>query len=181
MVIVNSADTIVISAFLGLTMLAIYQNYFFIMNSIISIVTIIFAACTAGIGNSIIVETKKKNFADLRKFTLIITWIAGFCAICLLCLYQPFMEIWVGSELKLNFLAVVFFMHILFFVYEVNQLFTTYKDAAGMWHEDRFRPLVTALANLIMNLLMVQFWGIYGVIISTVISTLFIGMPWLFT
>ena len=54
-----------------------------------------------------------------------------------------------------------------------------YKDAAGMWHEDRFRPLVTALANLIMNLLMVQFWGIYGVIISTVISTLFIGMPWL--
>ena len=26
---------------------------------------------------------------------------------------------------------------------------------------------------------MVQFWGIYGVIISTVISTLFIGMPWL--
>lgn len=102
-VIVNSADTIVISAFLGLTMLAIYQNYFFIMNSIISIVTIIFAACTAGIGNSIIVETKEKNFADLRKFTLIITWIAGFCAICLLCLYQPFMEIWVGSELKLNF------------------------------------------------------------------------------
>lgn len=64
-------------------------------------------------------------------------------------------------------------------MYEVNQLFTTYKDAAGMWHEDRFRPLVTALANLIMNLLMVQFWGIYGVIISTVISTLFIGMPWL--
>ena len=177
-VIVNSADTIVISAFLGLTMLAIYQNYFFIMNSIISIVTIIFAACTAGIGNSIIVETKEKNFADLRKFTLIITWIAGFCAICLLCLYQPFMEIWVGSELKLNFLAVVF-LCIYYFVYEVNQLFTTYKDAAGMWHEDRFRPLVTALANLIMNLLMVQFWGIYGVIISTVISTLFIGMPWL--
>lgn len=177
-VIVNSADTIVISAFLGLTILAIYQNYFFIMNSIISIVTIIFAACTAGIGNSIIVETKEKNFADLRKFTLIITWIAGFCAICLLCLYQPFMEIWVGSELKLNFLAVVF-LCIYYFVYEVNQLFTTYKDAAGMWHEDRFRPLVTALANLIMNLLMVQFWGIYGVIISTVISTLFIGMPWL--
>ena len=47
-VIVNSADTIVISAFLGLTMLAIYQNYFFIMNSIISIVTIIFAKMYCG-------------------------------------------------------------------------------------------------------------------------------------
>ena len=35
-VIVNSADTIVISAFLGLTLLAIYQNYFYIVTSIIA-------------------------------------------------------------------------------------------------------------------------------------------------
>ena len=54
-----------------------------------------------------------------------------------------------------------------------------YKDSAGMWHEDRFRTLVTALSNLVMNLIMVQFWGVYGVILSTVLSTLFIGMPWL--
>lgn len=61
-IIVNSADTIVISAFLGLTMLAIYQNYFYILSAIISIGTIIFSACTAGIGNSLIVESKKKIF-----------------------------------------------------------------------------------------------------------------------
>ena len=48
-----------------------------------------------------------------------------------------------------------------------------------MWHEDRFRPLVTAFSNLGMNLIMVQFWGIYGVLLSTVLSTLFVGMPWL--
>ena len=38
---------------------------------------------------------------------------------------------------------------------------------------------MTACSNLIMNLIMVQFWGIYGVILSTVLSTLFVGMPWL--
>ena len=47
-----------------------------------------------------------------------------------------------------------------------------------MWHEDRFRPLCTAGVNLVMNLIMVQFWGIYGVLLSTVISTLIVGMPW---
>ena len=26
---------------------------------------------------------------------------------------------------------------------------------------------------------MVQFWGVYGIILSTIIATLFIGMPWL--
>lgn len=177
-VIVNSADTIVISAFLGLTMLAIYQNYFYILSAIISVGTIIFSACTAGIGNSLIVESKEKNYQDLRKITFMIAWFSGFCTACLLCLYQPFMDVWVGEKLKLEFLAVVCFC-IYYFVYEINQLLNLYKDAAGIWHEDRFRTLITALTNLIMNLIMVRFWGIYGVILSTVLSTLFVGMPWL--
>lgn len=177
-VIVNSADTIVISAFLGLTMLAIYQNYFYILSAIISIGTIIFSACTAGIGNSLIVESKEKNYRDLKKFTFMIAWFSGFCTVCLLCLYQPFMDVWVGDNLKLEFLAVIC-LCVYYFVYEINQLLNLYKDAAGIWHEDRFRTLITALANLVMNLIMVQFWGIYGVILSTVISTLFVGMPWL--
>ena len=97
-VIVNSVDTIVISAFLGLTVLAIYQNYYFILTSIIGFVTIIFNSCIAGIGNSIIVETKEKNFNDLNKFTFIISWIGGFCTTCFLCLFQPFMDVWVKKE-----------------------------------------------------------------------------------
>lgn len=177
-VIVNSADTVVISAFLGLTMLAIYQNYYYILTSVIGFVGIVFQSCTAGIGNSVIVESEEKNFADLKKFTFLITWIAGFCSCCFLCLYQPFMEIWVGKDLMLDFTAVICFC-VYYFIYEINQLLNTYKDAAGIWHEDRFRPLVTAIANLTMNLIMVQFWGIYGVLLSTVLSMLFVGMPWL--
>lgn len=177
-VIVNSADTIVISAFLGLTALAIYQNYYFIISSIIGFITIIFSSCTAGIGNSLIVETKEKNYNDLKKFTFIIAWLAGFCAICFLCLFQPFMELWVGKELMLDFSVVICFC-IYFFIYEINALLNMYKDSAGMWHEDRFRPLITALANLGLNLCLVNYWGMYGVILSTVLSTLIIGMPWL--
>lgn len=177
-VVVNSADTIVISAFLGLTVLAVYQNYYFILTSVIGLVTIVFNACTAGIGNSVIVESKEKNCNDLKKFTFLIAWLAGFCTCCFLCLYQPFMELWVGKEMMLNFSAVICFC-VYYFIYEINQLLNTYKDAAGIWHTDRFRPLVTALANLIMNLIMVQFWGIYGILLSTVLSTLLVGMPWL--
>ncbi|WP_202621560.1 lipopolysaccharide biosynthesis protein [Anaerocolumna sedimenticola] len=177
-VIVNSADTIVISAFLGLTVLAIYQNYFYLITAMIGLITTVFASVTAGIGNSIIVETEEKNFKDLQKFTFIIAWIAGVCVSCFLCLFQPFMRVWVGENLLLDFSVVICFC-IYFFMLEINQLLNTYKDAAGIWHEDRFRPLVTALANLGMNLVMVQFWGIYGIILSTVLSMFFVGMPWL--
>ena len=180
-VIVNSADTVVISAFLGLTVLAIYQNYFFIISSVIAFIAVVFNSCTAGIGNSIIVETKEKNYNDFKKFTFLIAWIAGFCTVCIVCLMQPFMNIWMnGNEkLMLGMSEVVCFC-IYFFVYEIQQLLLTYKDAAGMWHEDKYRPLVTAFTNLALNIIMVQFFGLYGVLLSTVISIIFIGMPWLF-
>lgn len=177
-VVVNSVDTVVISAFLGLTVLAVYQNYFYILTSVIGIVGIVFNSCTAGIGNSVIVDTKEKIYEDLKKFTFIIVWISGFCTCCFLCLYQPFMKIWVGEDLMLNFGAVIC-LCIYYFIYEFNQLLWTYKDASGIWYQDRFRPLVTALSNLAMNLIMVQFFGIYGVLLSTVISFLFVGTPWL--
>lgn len=177
-IIYDSADTIVISSFLGLTALAIYQNYFYILNAITGLITVVFSACTAGIGNSIVVETKGKNYKDLNKFTFIICWGAGFCAVCLLCLYQPFMELWVGKDLMLSSSAVICFV-VYFFVRQLNSLFNTYKDASGMWHEDRFRPLVAALTNLALNLILVQFIGLYGILISTVLAIVCVGMPWL--
>lgn len=177
-IIYDSADTIVISAFLGLTVLAVYQNYFYILNSIAGLITVVFSACTAGIGNSIVVESKEKNYQDLKKFTFIITWIAGFCSVCLLCIYQPFMELWVGKDLMLSLSAVVCFV-VYFFVRQFNALFNLYKDASGMWHEDRYRPLAAALTNLALNLILVQFIGIYGILLSTVLAILCVGMPWL--
>ena len=176
-VVVNSADTVVISAFLGLTALAIYQNYYYIITSIIGIVGVIFTSCSAGIGNSLVVETSDKNYNDLKKFTFLITWLSGVCTCLLLCLFQPFMIWWVGEELLLSFSCVIC-LCIYYYVYEVNSLFMSYKDSAGIWHKDRFRPLVTALTNLIMNLILVNIIGIYGVILSTVLSYLLIGMPW---
>ena len=178
LVIVNSADTVVISAFLGLTVLAVYQNYYYIITAIIGIVGVIFSSCSAGIGNSLVVESEEKNYNDLKKFTFIIIWIAGICTCCLLCLFQPFMKWWVGEELLLSFPCVIC-LCIYYYIYEINFLFTTYKDSAGIWYKDKYRTLITALTNFIMNIILVNFIGIYGVILSTVLSTLIIGMPWL--
>lgn len=178
-VVVDSADTIVISSFLGLTALALYQNYFYIMNTVLGFITLITSSSLAGIGNSIITETEEKNFKDLKKLTFMFCWIGVFAVCCFACLYQPFMTLWVGKDNLLPYSMVLTFC-VYFFVKQLNTLLNVYKDASGIWHKDRFRPLVTALANLAMNLVMVQFWGLYGILLSTVLSMLLVGMPWLF-
>lgn len=178
MVIVNSADSIVISSFLGLVPLALYQNYNLLITSVAGFITVIFGSVTAGIGNSLITESEEKNYKDLVKFTFMITWLAAFCMSCFLCMFQPFMRIWVGKEMLISY-SVVICLVLYFFMLQINQLINVFKDAAGMWHEDRFRPMATALVNLILNLIMVQFWGLYGVIFSTLLSWIIVGWPWL--
>ena len=180
-VVLNSADTIVISAFLGIVILGKYNNYYYIMTSVIGFTEILFYAATAGIGNSIVVESKEKNFNDFKIMTVIIMWISAVCVSCFLNLYQPFMYIWMSgkTEMMLPF-EIVICLCIYFWTYEVNRVANVYKDAAGIWHEDRFRPLVTALCNLLMNLFMVRYIGLFGVLLSTVFSTVIINCPWLY-
>ena len=78
----------------------------------------------------------------------------------------------------LSFSAVICFVTY-FFIRQLDSLFSLYKNASGMWHEDRFRPLAAALTNLVLNLILVQFIGLYGILISTVVAILVVGMPWL--
>ena len=176
-VIVYSSDTIVISAFLGLRVLAVYQNYYYLFTAVTAMITILYTSVRAGLGNSIIVDDREKVFADFKKFLLIIVWIAGFCSTCFLCLYQPFMELWVGRDLLLEF-GVVVCLVVYFFVHCLNTFLNSYKDASGIWHEDRFRPLVEAMTNLLLNILLVQVIGLYGIVLSTVFSMLLVA-PWL--
>lgn len=176
-IMISAVDTVVISTFLGLTALAMYQNYYYIITALTTCIGVVFTACTAGIGNSIIVETNEKNYKDLKKFTFMIVWISGCCTICLITLYQPFMELWVGKEYMLDFFCVICFA-LYFFVYEINTLLNTYKDASGIWKKDKFRVLVTSLTNLVLNLLLINYIGIYGIILSTVVSIVFVGIPW---
>ena len=176
--VVNSSDPVVVSAFLGLSILAVYQNYFYIITALISMIEIIFWACTAGIGNSIVVESREKNFTDFKKLTLIIAWLAGFCTCCLLCLFQPFMRIWMnGNESLMLGMGEVICLCVYFFISEINRILNTYKDAAGLWRETKYVPLANAVVNLSLNLILVQFWGLYGVLLSTLIGFVAVEIP----
>lgn len=180
-VIVGSVDSIVISAFIGLSTLGVYNNYYYIMSSVMGFITIIFNSCLAGIGNSIVTESREKNYNDFKLMSFIVGWIMAVCIPCFLCLYQPFMKLWV--KYKENMLPddTIILFCVYFFVCEISMVWATYKDAAGIWHEDRFRPLIGALANLFMNIVFVKAFdmGIYGILLSTILSYIFISMPWL--
>ena len=176
--IVSSADTIVISAFLGLEVLAKYQNYYAIMNAVVGFIIIIHGAILAGVGNSMLTKSEAQNHREFNIFTFLIAWLSTVCVSCFMSLYQPFMTIWMGKDMLLDD-RFVFLFGVYFWAYEVVKMISVYKDAGGIWHKDRFRPLITGLINLGLNLLMVRWIGLYGIIISTIIGEGLISTPWI--
>lgn len=170
----NSFDSIFVSAFLGLTTTAMYGNYYYIMNAIIGVLMVVSNSMLAGVGNSIVTDSVEKNYKDLQKINFIYMWIAGWCTICLLCLYQPFMKIWVGEELMFSIPVMISFC-IYFYALEMGVVRGVYSDAAGLWWENRYRAIAEAIANIILNYCLVQFMDVMGIIIATLISLLIIN------
>ncbi len=175
-VVLNAADNIVMAAFFGLTTIAIYGNYFYILSSIAGFLAICYSSMTAGLGNSLAIESVEKNYRDFLKFSFLNFWLVGWCAICLVCLYQPFMQIWVGEDLMFPFYLVLEF-GLYFYVLQIRKIPVVYKDAAGIWWEDRFRPYVCMVVNVVLNVALVQVIGISGIILSSVFS-MCISIPW---
>ena len=132
----------------------------------------------AGIGNSLVTEDRQKNLRDLKRTSILFTWIVFTCVCCFSGLFQPFMQLWMGKELMLEN-GMVHSFCVYFAVYEYTRLFNTFKNAAGEWHRDRFRPLISAVLNLCMNLVMVQFWGLYGILWSSILALAVVELPWL--
>lgn len=177
-VINHSIDSIVISAFLGLEILAIYQNYYYIITAIMAMFTVFFNACTAGIGNSLIVNDENNNRKLLFNINHIVFLSINICCSCLLSVCQPFMKLWLGEKYMLDFPFVLFFT-VYLIAEEAPRTLVVFKDAGGIWRHDRFRPLVTACINLCLNIILTQFIGLYGIIISTIVALLLVAYPWL--
>lgn len=173
----NSLDSIFVSMFLGLVSTAIYNNYYYILNSVVSLMAVVGIAIQAGVGNSIVTETKEKNYSDMNKINFIYMWISGWCTICLLCLYQPFTQLTFGKDMLFPFSLVILFT-IYFYVLKMGDIRAVYSDAKGLWWENRYRALIEAFLNLVLNIALGKIFGVTGIVIATLISLFVCNFLW---
>lgn len=173
----NSLDNIVISSFLGLTYVAMYSNYYYILSSVHSILTIIGQSMLAGVGNSIAKDTPEKNYNDFTKFSFLYAWVAGWCCCTLLALYNHFMYIWVGSDLMFSPYIAVLFSAYLYMVCTTD-IKNVYVDATGLWWENRNRSICETLVNLVLNFTLGFYFGVTGILVATLITIVAINFVW---
>lgn len=182
-VITNQVDNIVISAFLGLVAVGAYGNYYYVLNSVGGMAWSIYSSMQNGFGNTIFTESKEANFERFMKALRVVLVIVAGCSAMMIALYQPFIEIWTGGrpELSRHFLTPLL-MVAYFYIYQSRQTLLTFKAAASLWRNDRWKPIVAGSLNLTLNISFVvmlpEEYKLDGVILSTVLSFIFVQIPW---
>ena len=175
--VINSADNIILSAMLGLHKLTIYNNYYYIFNALVSICTLLFSSIQAGIGNSIIVDRNEVVYNNYKRFRRIVYSLVCIISICMFCLYQPFMKIWMGESMMLNKNSMLIFV-LGFYITQVRRVVTTYKNAAGMWKDDFLKPYIVIIVDIVLDIILIPIVGVIGAMIATIISMGLIAIPW---
>ena len=183
-VISYKVDDLVISVFLGLTAIAVYGNYYYVVTTVSGLVAVFYASLRGGFGNKIHTESKEENFKLFMKMYRLIQIIILWCAAMMIALYQPFIALWTKKAplIMVRHILTPLLMVIYFYILQSRQVLLMFKAAALLWKKDRLKPLVAGAINLAININMVVFlpdeYKLDGVIFSTIVTFAFIQMPW---
>lgn len=171
--IVSGTDNIIISTFFGVATVGLYANYYTIINAVGTLFSQIFSSLTASVGNLLTEKNKEKNYNIYKNMLFVNVWMYCFASIALICMMEPFIKIWIGGEYLLEY-SVLVTLCINFYLQGMRKTIGVFKDAAGIFHEDRFVPIFESLINIVASIIFLKIFGLKGVFIGTITSTLFL-------
>lgn len=173
----TTLDSIILSSFVGLSAVAIYNNYYSICSYIMSFIVMIRGAMQASVGNSVAKESVEKNYQDMLLWHFLFAVISTWCVTCLVSLYQPFMTIWMGEE-RLLTMTDVSLLCVWFFVITSQHSFFLYSSGSGLWWEMRWPYIMSTVCNLLLNILLGQKYGVTGILFASAFSSCVFGLIW---
>lgn len=166
-----SSDNLVISSRISIKTVGLYSNYITITSAVSGFVGIFISSISASIGNLLAEETKEKVY-DIYKTTEFINfWLYFFSSICIFCLSETFISLWIGKEFLMG-KGVLLLIVLNFFISGIMSPIDSVKCAAGLYKPDRYIGIIAAGVNFIISIVLAQPLGISGVLIGTLVSTL---------
>lgn len=167
--ILNSTDNMIISRFIGITVVAINDNYVLFLNMINQVMGQIFSALTASVGNLNAAESTQTSYKVFKVLHFASFWFFSFCTICLFVLLNPFIELIYGKNYLFS-LPIVGIICLNFYIMGIRKIPIIYKESMGLLWQDRYKPLIESCINLVISIVLVQYFGTAGVFIGTFIS-----------
>ncbi len=168
-------DVILISIFCGLKTLGIYSSYVLICTTWHRILQNVFSVLYSHIGHYIVNNTKDDVYKKYKSMNIVLLYFVVLIFITTYYLIQPFMKIWINYTIEKN--LFVFLLCLRFSLDAFRFGIETFKLNAGFF-SDIHLPMIEGILNLVISLILVSIYGVVGVIIGTIVSSVLIAFIW---
>ncbi len=178
-IINNGTDSIVITAFLGIAVTGLYSNYLMVTSIIGCLLNIVYNSIGASIGDLIAEGDSDKTYRYFRYIIFGGFSLLSVAAVGMTVMFNPFIDLWVGHDYTFDYGIVVLIVVVfLMGTFGLKRPMMLFKNAAGLFYNDRYFALAEGIVNLGLSILLVQYIGFAGVLVDTIASsaiTLFSG------
>lgn len=168
--IIGSTDNLIISRFLGVLTVGYYSNYSIVINPLKGILQQIITSVTPSVGNLLIEGDTEKNYIVYKRLALLNFWLYTLVAIGIYYMLPDFIMIWLKKEYYLLGNSVLFILVFIIFQEGMGRVLAVFKEAGGIFYEDRYISLLESILNVIVSILLVRKYGLLGVFLGTVLS-----------
>ena len=176
--VIFSIDSIIISAFIGISILTKYDNYNYILAAVVTLITVFRTSLLASVGNKLVTDSMDNCYSLFKWLTFLWLGLVAWCSTCLISLYQPFISICFGEEYLFP-IGIVACISLYFYVWQFRQIGLVFKDAAGLWERDKLKPYIGMTLNAVFSILFVKVThSILGVLIPTMAVLILMYYPW---
>lgn len=168
-IILESTDSIFISSIINVVTVGLYANYKMIVNVFRTIGNQVMNSIVASVGNlnaSSDTEKKEKVFNEMF---FISGWFYGFATAGLCCFLTPLVNVWLGSKFIIGFDAVLAAC-VYFYISNMHYPCYTYRTTAGLFVFGKYIPMISAVINIVLDVVMGKIWGLAGILWASSIA-----------
>ncbi|EUJ23695.1 polysaccharide biosynthesis protein [Listeria grandensis FSL F6-0971] len=170
-IIMNGTDSIIIAAFLGLSVVGIYSNYLLIIAAVVTVLSRALNSITGSIGHLNNTDDDAKKEQVFKQLFFIVAWIYFLLSIILFNVINPFITLWIGESFVLG-TGTVLAIVASFYINGMQFPGYTYRTTMGLFRQGRYVPIAMAVLNIILSIIFATHFGLVGVIVATIISRL---------
>lgn len=167
----NNIDIVIISTFIGSKAVAIYASYNYLVKFAYDTTSQIFNSLKDGLGNLLNEEKSNKIKEVINEFLSLFSFVASIVVITFYFILNDFIGIWVGEIYVANKMILILFLIIVYYHINIKSL-TIIRTALGLFKETKIMAGIEAGLNLTISLILVQYLGLKGVLIGTIIAFL---------
>jgi len=166
---INQTDNIVIASFLNVTIVGLLLNYNLIIISAFGFINVIFNSVAYSLGNLIATDSKDRQYQLFKVYRFLAFWLYGFVFIALVIFITPFITLWIGSDMVVDYKVI--FLILLDNYFKGHRIVVdNFKTAAGIFEADKYISIIQGVFNLVITILLVRLIGLEGVFLGKLLS-----------